>query len=502
MSLLRVPSWKAVLAVLIATFAVSLALGGAPRFMPPWTALFALSLACAARIWITERRAGRDPLLSRPDAALFWLCLTLYLGTFRWHGGDDIPNSLLPYAILKHGTLSFDPYRAWATYPGMADLIHLVHGRLISVYPVAPGIVVLPLYLIPVAFNALPSDQFLHSLSKIGGALMTAGSVVLVRRILAARCSARWAMACAMLYGLGTFTYSVLSQALYSQSLVQFGVALGLLGLVEEGVAWSAVAGFGFGLAWAAREDTAFFVAAAGLYVLFHRRERLAAFVFGILPPLLLNLAYWHHYSGAFRPPYLEMQTSMFAAFNIQAFLAMIISPSRGLLPFFPALLFCIWGGIKACRDPKIRWAPYFAAASAVVWILISFRTTWTGGNTFGTRYFALPCLILAIFAGELEAEILNSPRLRAAWIWTFAFSVLIHAAGANFRWPPIDGQEDTVWNICMFPLINIFADGGPIDATPWPWRILYGAALLSLVFLPALWMRRWLSLQGAKASS
>jgi hypothetical protein len=486
------------IAVLSVVFAVSLALGGAPRFIPPWTALFMLSAACAGRLWIRERRAGRDALLSRPDAALFWLCLTFYLGTFRWHGGDDIPNSLLPYAVLKHGTLSFDPYREWATHSGMADLIHLVRGRLVSVYPVAAGVVALPLYLIPVAFNAAPSDQFLHNLSKIAGALLTAGSVALLRRALAARCSARWATACAMLYGLGTFTYSVLSQALYSQSLVQLGAALGLLGLVEEGPAWSAAAGFGFGLAWAGREDAVFFLAAAGLYVLVHRRDRLAAFVCGALPPVLLTLAYWHYYSGGLRPPYFEMQTSMFAPFNVEAFAAMLLSPARGLLPFFPALAFCIWGGAKACRDPKTRWAPYFAAASAAGWILICFRTSWTGGNSFGTRYFALACLPLALFAGELEANVRRSPRLLSAWIWTFAFCVLVHATGANFRWPgslmTLEEQSRTVWNPRQFPLLQLFCGGGPIDATPMPWRVLYGAALLSLGLLPAAWMRRWLS--------
>ena len=490
----RVSAGSVLIAASAAAFAAALALGGAPRFIPPWTALFALCAATGTRLWLSERRAGRDAFASRPDAALFLLCLTLYLATFRWHGGDDIPNSLLPYLLLKHGTLAFEPYRDWATHSGMQDLIRVLHGRLLEVYPVASGVAAVPLYLIPVAFNAPPSDAFLHNLSKIMGAVLTAGSVVLVRRALAHRCSARWATACALLYGLGTFAYSVLSQALYSQSLAQFGVALGLLGLVEESAFWSALSGFGLGLSWAAREDSAFFVAAAGLFVLFHRRDRLAAFVLGMLPPVLLNFAYWHHYSGSFRPPYLEIQTDLFGRFNVEAFVAMIVSPSRGLLWFFPSLVFCLWGGWKACRDPKVRWAPYFAAASAAVWIMMAFRATWTGGNTFGTRYFALPCIPLAIFAGELEAEIGRSPRLRSAWAWSFAFCVLVHATGANFRWPPLDDQALTVWSPRMFPLGQLFVDGGPIDAVPPPWRALYAAALMGVAFIPAAyWMRRWL---------
>lgn len=494
----RLSSGPALVAVLSLVFAASLALGGAPRFLPPWTALFLLSAAVLARVWLSEKRLGREALISRPDAALFWLCLTLYLGTFRWHGGDDIPNSLLPFCILRHGTLSFEPYRAWATAPGMQDLVITVRGRLVSFYPVGAGVFALPLYAIPAAFNAPVSDAFLHNLSKIAGAAVTAGSVVLVRRTLATRCSARWAAACALLYGLGTFCYSVLSQANYSQSLAQFGVALGLLGLAEDGGAWSALGGLGFGLAWAARDDSAIFVAAAGLYLLVHRRDRIPAWVAGAAAPVLLTLAYWLRYAGAFHPPYWATQASMFAPLDPGALAAMLVSPSRGLLLFFPMLAFCAWGAGKAFRDPRARWAPYFAAAAASVWVLFGFRSSWTAGNSYGERYFALALLPPCLFLGELEDEVLGSPRLRAAWVWTFAFCVLVHAAGANFRWPgynwSLDEQVRTVWRARMFPLLQIFVDGGPIDGTPQPWRTPYGLLLLGLGVLPGLWMRRWLS--------
>ena len=57
-----------------------------------------------------------------------------------------------------------------------------------------------------------------------------------------------------------------------------------------------------------------------------------------------------------------------------------------------------------------------------------------------------------------------------------------------------LEDQARTAWSPNMFPLLQIFADGGPIDATPMPWRAFYGAALLSLALLPAAWMRRWIS--------
>ena len=483
-------------AILSLVFAASLALGGPPRFLPPWTAAFFLSGAMFFRGWRTERRAGRSFLESRPDAALFWLCLTLYLASFRWHGGDDIPNSMLPFELWRHGSLAFDDVRAWATAPGMGLLIQETRGRLLSTYPVAGGVLAAPLYAIPALFVSAPTDVFLHSLAKISGALITAASVVVFRRAAARRASPRWALDCALLYGLGSYAFSVSSQALYSHGPAQLGVALGLLGLLSEGPAWSALAGFGFALAWAAREDSAVFGAAAGAYLLFHRRDRIAAFLAGAFAPAALNLAYWRYYSGAFRPPYYDHQSGLFVGLNVSALAGMLFSPSRGMIFFFPAAAFGVWGAARAARDPGARWAPYFAAACAATWIAFALRVSWTAGNSYGNRYFAVVCMVLALFAAELEAPILAVRARRAAWAGVFALCVLVHAVGAAFQWPghrmSIDEQMATIWNFRLFPLVSVFLDGGPISATPQPWRAFYGLALMALVAVPAWrWSRR-----------
>jgi hypothetical protein len=479
----------ALIAALSLVFAASLALGGPPRFLPPWTALFLLSGAVALRL----RRRGEAPT----DAALFWLCLTLYLASFRWHGGDDIPNSMLPFQIWRHGSLAFDEVRGWATAPGMEDLIHVTNGRLLSTYPVAPGVLAAPLYAIPALAGFTPTDTFLHNLAKISGAAITAASVVVFRRAAARRASPRWALDCALLYGLGSYAFSVSSQALYSHAPAQLGVALGLLGLLSEGPAWSAAAGFGFALAWAAREDSLIFAAAAGAFLLFHRRDRILPFLAGAFAPVALNLAYWHYYTGAFRPPYYELQVSLFGRFNAGALAGMLLSPTRGFLFFFPAAAFGVWGAARAFRRGAL-WAPYFAAACAATWIAFGMRPSWTAGNSYGDRYFAVVCLVLALFVAELEEPVRATAARRTAWAGTFTFCVLLHATGAAFQWPgyrmSLGEQAATVWDFSMFPLLHVFVDGGPIGAVPRPWRIPYGLALMALVAVPAWrWSRRHL---------
>jgi len=486
-------------------FVAALVLGGPPRFLPPWTAAFLLAAVMLARVWRGEREAGRDPAETRPDALLFWLCLTLYLGTFRWHGGDDIPNSMLPYQLWRHGTLAFDELRSWATAPGMIDLIRETRGRLLSTYPVAPGVLAAPLYLLPALFGPAPTDALLHNLAKVSGALIAAASVVVFRRAALKRCSPRWAFDCAALYGLGSYAYSVSSQALYSHAPAQLGVALGLLGLLSEGAAASALAGFGLALAWASREDSLVFAAAAGAFLLLHRRDRLLAFAAGAVLPVALNLAYWRRYSGAFRPPYYDLQANMFALPAAGAAAAMLLSPTRGMLFFFPAAALGAWGAWKAARTPAGRWALYFAGACAATWLAFAMRTSWTAGNTYGDRYFAVVCLVLALFCAELEPEVRASAGLRAAWSALFAYSVLVHAVGANFQWPgfnrTLEFQEATAWSARMNPLVFVFRDGGPIDRTPSPWRRPYGALLLAIpAALAWRWSRRRLSAASARA--
>lgn len=466
-------------------FVASLALGGPPRFLPPWTALFVLALAALARLWTSERRAGRDPLESRPQAALFWLCLTLYLASFRWHGGDDIPNSMLPFVILRHGTLSFDPLRAWAEDPALRELILVVNGRLLSFYPVAPGVLAVPLYVIPALVGFEPSDPFLHSMAKISGALITALSVIVLFRALEKRFSRRWAAIAAGLYGLGTFAFSVSSQALYSHGPAQLGVALGLLGVLTPGTLWAIASGLGLGLAAVSREDSAFFGLAVAAYFLFHERKRLPAYALGAFVPIALNLAYWRWYGGHFRPPYHDIQAQLFGALDPGVMLAMLLSPSRGLLCYMPAAAFGLWGAATACRDPRARWAPYFAAACAATWVFYGFRQSWTGGTSFGSRYFSVVAMVLAFFAAEAGSLVARSAALRRAWAWAIAFSILIHATGAFLTWPGVamtlQEQTATLWRVRMHPLAYLFVSEGPLGGMPTLARSVVACGLLAL---------------------
>lgn len=470
---------KAVLGAAGAVFLVSLANASRLRGIPPpWTASLVLS---AAALWACLKEERR--VASARSVVL--LCLTAYFATMRWHGGDDIPNSLIPFGILRDSTLSLEPFRLKFETETLADFTVTGTAPLLSIFSVVPAVLALPVYVVPALFGAPPNDFGLHNLSKVAGALLTALSVGLVYAACRRRAGERWSALCALWYGLGTWSWSVSSQALHSHGPTQLGAALGLWGLMGGRPRDAALAGFGFALAFASREDSLFFLGAAGLAALRMNPRSLWAFALGAAVPLGFNAAYWLSYTGVLKPPYLGVQGSMFGGLRWDAVLGLLVSPTRGLVFYCPAALFGLWA---LARRADRRWAWPMLAATAALVLFLSFRTTWTGGQTFGPRYFAMAAVLWAVALADIEGDVAASPRLRAAFAACFALSVVIHAAGGFFPYPGTfmtQEAEAELWRWDLHPLANLFRAAGPMGGLPaaarWAAALAWSAAAVPL---------------------
>src|SRR2546423_1401693 len=110
----------------------------------PWTGVFLWAAAAFLERAADVRRGDRPWYEAKPGELLFLGSLALYLSTFRWKGGDDIPTSLLPFCILRHGTISLEPFRG--LFSGELKNCFTVEGprQLLSVYPVASSVLALP----------------------------------------------------------------------------------------------------------------------------------------------------------------------------------------------------------------------------------------------------------------------------------------------------------------------------------------------------------------------
>lgn len=443
-----------------------------------WTPACLLSAALLARerLWSPQWRwtPGR----------VFLAALACYLSTFRWKGGDDIPATLLPLAILKHGTLALNPVLdPWLT--GKAHDFTVVYGpHVLSVYPIVAGILAVPLYVLPVLAKADFSLQFLHNLSKVGGALITAGSAALFFSDVRRRCSESFAARLTAVYALGTWAFSVSSQGLWQHGPAQLGVALGLWGLSGEGAAADAACGFGFAFAAAARPDSFFLGAGAALFLLARRPRRALWAAVGAAVPSVLLAAYWLYYTGRLRPPEMGFQSGIFTGFQPQAMAALLLSPTRGLAWFCPAALFGVWAGLRRGQASAARPEPWLLGAAAATWVFLSFYGNWFGGMTFGCRYWAGVSLVLLAFCARLEGAFAARPGLSRAFWACGAASIVTHALGAYLNWP---GRFDYpfelahIWTWGLHPWPALLSAEGSLGALPMAARVaaflLVGAA-------------------------
>ena len=120
-------SARALTFLALAAFVFESARGGFPA-----TAAFASAVSGLG--WASSRGWGRL-WEERPALGVLLVCLAGYLSTFRWHGGDDLPNSLVPLALLRHGTPALDLFfDAWfAHLPSPMDFLVRTPGGLLSV---------------------------------------------------------------------------------------------------------------------------------------------------------------------------------------------------------------------------------------------------------------------------------------------------------------------------------------------------------------------------------
>lgn len=452
---------------------VSLALG-----LPgSWTPAFFVAFFLWLGLWTNE---GGRPWESRPTLFCFLSSLGLYLSTFRWHGGDDITNCLAALALVKHGTLSLNQVLSPFLDNKAGDFTVRSGIYVLSVHPIATGIVASPLFAIPIACGAAISETFLHNLSKISASLITAASVAAFYRACAARYSKHWALALALAYGGGSFAFSVSSQALWQHGLAQLGVALGLWGLSESTPRGDVLAGFGFALSVAARPDGIFFAAAAAAYLLFDEPWRLRRFLSAAMAVALPLVAYWHHYTGRFVPVESSFQAGIFGGFDRRAFLGLALSPTRGLLAFCPAALF---GFLAIARRPgsRQRLALWLAVAAVVQWVFLAHYVNWVAGMTYGPRYLCLVSTAGLWLCGELEDVFSARPLFLASWVACAAFGIWVHALGGYLTWPgsfAIAAEKDHIWDWSLHPLLNLLSSSGALGALPWPARAAAVAAM------------------------
>jgi hypothetical protein len=339
--------------------------------------------------------------------ALGAAALYVYMLNDRYLGsGDTAPAELMPISILREGNLDFNEFGSNLERGYMYDK---VGDRVISFYPIVPGLLNVP------AFWLADGDGVdLHAqrreLSKWSAATVAALSVSLMYLALWSACERWWTpLLLTSLYALGTAAWSVASNGMWQHGPSLLFLAGGMACLAARPTWLAALAGLWFGMAVWNRPTNGVFLAAAGMYLLLHRRHALPGFVLAALAPLALmtwySLTHWgsvlamgqgHRFGAGRHGPH----ATHFASPLVENLAGLLLSPARGLLVFSPMLVLSFAMLVYLAAHPRRGALALWMGVGALGHLIVHAKwSVWWGGWSFGYRLLIemLPALTLLL---------------------------------------------------------------------------------------------------------
>ncbi len=381
---------------------------------------------------------------------------------------DTFPTRYLPISILTEFDLDLDEFGFLLDYrgrdpgdQGVPYFMHRSRGHYISNYPVMPGILAVPVYVVPVylgltdgAFSTLDFNQTEivgTLLSKLAASAAVAFSVALVYLSLLAYTDKRRALWIALLYAFATSSWAVSSQGLWQNSMSQplLALALYLFIRARDNPGAAAYAGIPLALSVACRPPTLIFASVFFVYVLVQHRDQVIRFL--VVPSIVavFLLAYNFYYFGNAVGGYENLGAGqLFSYPRLESLLGLLISPSRGLLVYSPVLIIAFAGLWKVLRQRSDPLLTYTAVATVLLIMFYSTWRNWPGAFSFSYRHMVdlLPGLSLLMAAAF--GWVMGSRWRKALFVGLTAFSVIVQVSGTFFypcRWfeTPVHAYED-----------------------------------------------------------
>ncbi len=399
-----------------------------------------------------------DTLFRAPQIplALFLFTFVLYTYHSRYVGsGDTVPAELLPISILTERNLDFDEFlcnpafkpevehrdsfKVYYYFDQLCGKVlpywfYKAQGRIVSLYPVVPGLLNTPVYLLfALAGKALPEGIGIASL--ITAALTSSLSVAFMFLCLKRTCQREATpLLFALSYGFGTLTWSVASKGLWQHgpSLMFLTAAFALL--YDDDRDTTPLAGLLLAFAVCNRPTNVFIAIPVSFYVFFSRRSLFIRYCFWAAGPAVLLSAYSHSYLGNILALGQGQGLSGFRGNPLVSFVGLLLSPARGLLVFSPMFLF---GLLYLPRTlSKRRYHPldsYLAFSCLLLLTVYSFWGNWWGGYSFGYRLVIelIPAFIV-FTARYWEEHVVHAPALRALFFILLVISILVQFLGAE----------------------------------------------------------------------
>lgn len=420
-----------------------------------------------------------DIINNRDNLILFCFVYLIFNINCRGIGtGDTVPASLLPFNILEYHNLNFDQFYSYYAYDWeQVWFFKEINGHYLSIYPIVIPVLTTSLYIIPYIYlksNNIPFDMFnpafamtVPLMEKLSASLIASISVVFVYLSLKELADKKTAAIVALIYAFATNTWTISSQALWQQGLVELLLAMSIF-LVLRNERASSNKSFIFlgilsGLFIFNRPMDGILIIPVVYYVLALERGRfnyyaISAFL-SSAPFLLYNLYFFGSLFGGYSDP-VFLKDFDIGPDMIYRLLGLLISPSRGLFIYTPVMLLSIFGYLKVTQISNRRIRIFLLILGLSCSILLFAYCAWIqwwGGGCYGPRLLTgmLPglAIFLGLFIKSINLDFKNKKNIFLISILSLllVWSIFVQFVGAfyypNGNWDEGSNETEKLWD-------------------------------------------------------
>lgn len=282
-------------------------------------------------------------------------------------------------------------------------VFHSRNGHLLSAYPIGAALLAIPFYVISALGTVPLNSPFLSDLEKLSSTVILALSGLILYLTLLSLVSRRIAFVFLMVYGFGTSSFSVTSQALWQHTAGQLAIASSLYCLVKgpKNPAWIKWAGFSLSFAIISRPTNLIVGIVFGVYVFLYHRRQVVPFLIGGLPPLLFQL--WYnavYFDSPFWSQFSLIGGNLWQTPLPVGLAGVLLSPSRGLLICSPIFILSFLGIALSWFKNHNALLGFAGTGCLLIILLYGKFSMWWGGGSYGPRLLSdlNPILTLCLY--------------------------------------------------------------------------------------------------------
>jgi len=442
----------------------------------------------ALKAWPLKRRLVRFNPDALAGALIFILTAAIFLASPLRQIADSKFSMLTSESLIQRRTFTLDHYKIpdlapVQTYGSASNTtlyqIEYVNGHFYHLYPPGSPLLSAP-YVALLNLCGISASHPDGSYNPRGERIIQGSLASLLMGALAAvffftarlLLTAGWSAWLAFGGALGTQVWSTASRALWTDT---WGILL--LGLVLLAILADATGRRTLNPLWLAtllswmyftRPTYSIQIVAVAVYIFIYRRHLFLKFALTGAAWCAAFVAYSEFHYRQPLPTYYYLASQLKLDSFALAFAGNLISPSRGLLVYVPALIFVAYLHLRYARDnPHPRLTVLALAVCAAHLLLIASFSPWWSGHSYGPRYTTgiVPWFVLlgilgvrAMFAWREKCSREGDAQRRASvyfGVALLALSILINLRGATasatWRWnlypQNVDHHPERVWD-------------------------------------------------------